>query len=50
MFNEPQNNVYFTLEVMVDVMDYQKDDPEIAVKMRSRDTNKIIGLWDYGKF
>lgn len=46
----PANKVYFTLEVMVDIMDYQEDDPEFAIRMRNKDTDEVIHLWDYEKF
>ena len=29
-------NVYFSLEVMVDVMNYEKDDPELAYRCRDK--------------
>lgn len=49
-FPIPQNNVYFTLEIMVDIMDYQDDDPEFAIRMRDKASNDVIYLWDFEKF
>lgn len=44
---DEKNNVYFTLEVMEDVMDYQNDEPDIAIRMRLKETDQIVALWDY---
>lgn len=49
-FPDPRNDVYFTLEVMEDVMDYINDEPDLAVKMRNRKLNKEVFLWSYDKF
>lgn len=35
---------------MEDVMDYINNEPEIAVRMRNKNTNNIITLWDFAKF
>lgn len=49
-FPIPENNVYFSLEVMVDILDYLHDEPEFAVRMRNKKDNSIIYLWDFEKF
>jgi hypothetical protein len=45
-----KNNLYFTMEVMVDIQTYEIDDPEIAIRCRKKDTQDVLYLWDYLKF
>ena len=45
-----KNNVYFTIEIMIDILKYDIDDPEIAIRCRNRRTNEVIFLWSYEKF
>ena len=45
-----ENNIYFSLEVMVDVMNYEKDDPELAFRCRDKQTNEVLFLWSHEKF
>lgn len=45
-----ENNVYFSIEVMVDVMNYEKDDPELAFRCRDKQTNEVLFLWSHEKF
>lgn len=49
-FPDKENNVKFTLEVMVDIMDFEDDDPEFAVRCRDKDTDEVKFLWSYEKF
>jgi flagellar hook-basal body complex protein FliE len=49
-FPLPKNNVYFTIEVMVDIMTYTVDDPEIAIRCRDKVTDEVIFLWSWDKF
>lgn len=50
MFQKPRNNVYFTLVVSEDIKNFTSYDPFLAVKMRSKDFDKTIFLWDFEKF
>lgn len=45
-----KNDLYFTMEVMIDVEKYETDDPEIAIRCRHRRTNDVLYLWSYEKF
>lgn len=47
---EARNNVYFTLEIMEDIMAYGNNQPRLAVKMRNRGFDKTVYLWDFEKF
>jgi hypothetical protein len=47
---KPQNNVYFNLEIMTDILDYEEDEPEFAVRMRNKADKSVIYLWDFEKF
>ena len=58
-FKNKDFKIYFTIEVMIDLMSYEDDDPEIAIRMRYKDTGNfinhsyiddVITLWDYEKF
>lgn len=40
-----KNNVFFTIEVMIDIKDYEDDDPEIAIRCRHKRTNQVLYLW-----
>ena len=44
---DPRNDVYFTLEVIENVMDYMNDEPALAVKMWNNQLEKDVYLWDY---
>jgi hypothetical protein len=35
---------------MIDIMDYEDDEPELAVRCRNKDTDEIYFLWSYDKF
>jgi hypothetical protein len=45
-----KNFVYFSIEVMVDVKEYETDYPEIAIRCRHKRTNEVLFLWRYAKF
>ena len=45
-----KNNVNFAVEIMIDIKEYETDDPEIAIRCRHKRTNEIIFLWSYEKF
>lgn len=47
---EARNNVYFTLEIMEDIMAYGYNQPRLAVKMRNKGFDKTVYLWDFEKF
>lgn len=47
---DPRNDVFFSIEVIENVMDYMNDEPALAVKMCNHQLNKDIYLWDYNKF
>lgn len=47
---KPQNDVYFNLEIITDILDYEEDEPEFAVRMRKKSDNSVIYLWDFEKF
>jgi lysyl-tRNA synthetase class I len=49
-FPLPQYNVYFTLEIMIDILTYHEDDPEIAVRCRNRAADEVLFLWSNDKF
>ncbi len=49
-FFKNTKDVYFSLEVMVDVASYEKDDPELAYRMRDKKTNAVMHLWSHEKF
>lgn len=49
-FNKNTPNVYFSLEVMVDVAKYEEDDPELAFRMRDKKTHQVKYLWSHEKF
>jgi hypothetical protein len=40
-----KNNVFFTIEVMIDIKDYEEDDPEVAIRCRHKRTNQVLYLW-----
>jgi hypothetical protein len=40
-----KNNVFFTIEIMIDIKDYEEDDPEIAIRCRHKSTNEVLYLW-----
>jgi hypothetical protein len=46
----PRNNVVFTIEVMIDVLSYHVDDPEIAIRCRRKRDQEVLFLWSYEKF
>ena len=48
-FPKPENNVYFTLEVMIDILDYEEDEPELAVRCRDKVTDEVLFLWPFEK-
>lgn len=43
-------DVYFSLEVMVDVATYDQDDPELAYWMRDKKDDRVLLLWSHEKF
>lgn len=45
-----RNYIYFTIEVMIDVLKYDQDEPEIAIRCRSSKTHEVLYLWSYEKF
>jgi NADH:ubiquinone oxidoreductase subunit C len=45
-----KNNVFFTIEIMIDILSYSVDDPEIAIRCRNKRTNDVIFLWSFEKF
>lgn len=45
-----KNYVCFTIEVMIDMRDYDDDEPELAFRCRHRRTNEVMFLWSYEKF
>jgi hypothetical protein len=45
-----KNFVCFSVEVMVDVKEYETDDPEIAIRCRHKRSNEVLFLWRYVKF
>lgn len=45
-----EHDVYFSIEVMVDVMDYDEDEPEFAFRCRDKQTNEVLFLWSHEKF
>ena len=45
-----KNYIIFTIEIMVDIKEYEVHEPEIVVRWRSRNTNEILFLWSYIKF
>ncbi len=49
-FIKNTQDVYFSLEVMVDVASYEIDDPELAYRIRDKKTNSVIHLWSHEKF
>lgn len=49
-FIKNTQDVYFSLEVMVDVSSYDKDDPELAYRMRDKKTDAVKHLWSHEKF
>ena len=49
-FIKNTQDVYFSLEVMVDVSCYHNDDPELAFRMRDKKTNAVKHLWSHEKF
>lgn len=42
--------VYFSLEVMIDILTYDIDDPEFAIRCRHSKTNDVLFLWSMEKF
>lgn len=45
-----RNNVYFSLETMIDIKEYETDEPEVAIRCRNKRTNEVLFLWRYVKF
>lgn len=45
-----RNYVYFTIEIMIDVLKYDTDEPEIAIRCRSSKTHEVLFLWSWEKF
>lgn len=45
-----KNYVHFTMEIMIDIKEYDTDDPEVAIRCRQRRTNEVLFLWSYKKF
>lgn len=42
--------VRFSLEIMIDILTYDNDDPEIAVRCRHSKTDEVLFLWSEEKF
>lgn len=42
--------IYFTIEIMIDVLKYDVDEPEIAIRCRNAWTHEVNYLWSYEKF
>ena len=49
-FPLPANDVYWALEVIIDVMDYELDEPELAVRCRRKSDDEVVLFWSYEKF
>ena len=44
-----KNNVNFAVKIMIDIKEYETDDPEIAIRCCHKRTNEILFLWSYEK-
>lgn len=42
--------IYFTIEIMIDVLKYDVDEPEIAIWCWNARTHEVLFLWSYEKF
>ena len=49
-FKSDRNYVHFTMEIMFDVIHYEEDDPEIAIRNRNSRNNTVMFIWSYEKF
>lgn len=49
-FPIPKHDIVFTMEILIDVLTYETDDPEIAIRCRNRKTGEVLFLWSYEKF
>jgi len=46
----PDKDIYFSLEIMTDILEFTQDEPEFAVRMRRRSDDQVLYLWDFAKF